>query len=334
MPKSERPAVPTAAALPLTRSAAGLSALARELTGIAWLWVPILLLVAVDWLWNRYAALEFSGWSSISLALTFLVAAFVFYTVTGRDRRLADASLYTALWVVFTVSGVILTYLAASLAMPLWDGRLARMDAAIGFDWWSYHSFVLRHPVFHVALWLSYASLLPQIIGSTMYFALTDRRARNQELLAVGLLSALITTALFAWVPALGPFPMQTEYYPVLVGLRSGVKEFSMGHLQGIITMPSYHATLAFILIYAHRPRNPLFLPILAVNSLMMFSIPEGHHYLVDIFAGVLIAIASIYLVARIFEKQIDAAGNSAEMENAGSGEGSPFSNLSASSQR
>ncbi len=308
------PLAGTVASVPLvpTRRDKGLPALAAQANRFSWLWTSILIIVLVDSLWNFHAQLQFTGWSSVFEGLTFLVAGFVFYTVKRPNRRLADACHFTALWVIFSLAGVILTYLAASLSMPLRDLQLSRMDARLGFDWLSYHTFVFAHPVFHIALWIAYASLLPQVIGSTLYFAMTDRPQRNTELLATAILSALVTTALFACVPALGPYPTHTDYYPVLIGLREGIKRFSLDNVQGIITMPSYHAALAVILIYVHRPANRLFFPVLILNGLMVLSIPEGHHYFVDILAGIAIAVASIYVIARFSSGQFTFEHNQA----------------------
>jgi hypothetical protein len=300
----------------LAESAAGLSlsfndrvidfsALKVEAKRFSRLWTPILVLILVDWSWNLHVGLEFTGWAGVWGGLAFLVAGSVFYTVTGRNRRLADACHFTGLWVIFSLAGVILTYLAASLSMPLRDLQLSRMDAALGFHWLTYHTFVFAHPVFHVALWIAYASLLPQVIGSTLYFAMTDRPDRNRELLGSAILSAVITTSVFALAPALGPDPAQAQYYPVLAALRAGVKQFSLDHVQGLIQMPSYHAALALVLVYVHRPPARSFFPVLVLNILMLLSTPEGHHYLVDIIAGMSVGAASIYLRQRYLAEEI-----------------------------
>jgi PAP2 superfamily len=286
----------------------GISALVAVAGEFSWLWIPILALVLVDWSWNRYAHLQFSGWATTCVSVAVLIAGFMFYTVTGRSRRLADACHFTALWVIFSVAGIILTYLAASLSMPLWDNHLARLDAALGFDWLSYHAFVAAHRRFNLVLWVTYASLLPQIIGSTLYFAVTGRPDRNKELLSIALLSAVITTLVFARFPALGPYPIHADYYPVLVALRAGIKEFSLDNMQGIIQMPSYHSALAVLLIYVYRPPERLFLPSLILNTTMLLSAPGGHHYLVDIIAGLVVGVASIFLITRTMAGRLSAA--------------------------
>lgn len=62
--------------------------------------------------------------------------------------------------------------------------------------------------------------------------------------------------------------------------------------------MPSFHAALAVLFVYANRPPARSFIPVALLNVLMIMSVvPEGGHYLVDLIAGAIIAALSIVLV-------------------------------------
>src|SRR6185437_3515788 len=64
----------------------------------------------------------------------------------------------------FSYVGAILSYAAmAASPLPLADASLSRMDAAIGFDWPAWFSWVSVHPKFHLVLALSYASIPAQL---------------------------------------------------------------------------------------------------------------------------------------------------------------------------
>ena len=66
-----------------------------------------------------------------------------------------------------------------------------------------------------------------------------------------------------------------------------GPHTFDLQKLTGIIKLPSFHTGLLVIFLYVHRPPSRSFIPVLALNALMLLSIPsEGHHYLVDMIAG------------------------------------------------
>lgn len=70
--------------------------------------------------------------------------------------------------------------------------------------------------------------------------------------------------------------------------------------LSGVSTFPSVHAALAILFAWALWPVRALRYPSLALNGLMYVStIPIGAHYVVDVAAGTLLAIASIRACAK-----------------------------------
>jgi hypothetical protein len=72
--------------------------------------------------------------------------------------------------------------------------------------------------------------------------------------------------------------------------------------MEGIITWPSFHAVFAVLTPYVHRPPMRTFVPVAAVNVLMLIAIPtNGCHYLVDVLAGLALAFMSIMVVRGAF---------------------------------
>ncbi|MHB8381655.1 MAG: phosphatase PAP2 family protein, partial [Candidatus Binataceae bacterium] len=258
-------------------------------------WAVILILGAVDLIWYTRKGWTFEGWTSVAVTLAILLAIGFFYGLTDRNQRLADAGHYAALWIAFSVAGSIFTYLTATWTMPLCDASLARFDALLGFDWLAWHAFVFSHRALEIVLEAAYESFLPQIILSILYLAHTSRTDRNSELLWTGIISLIITALIAGCAPALSAFapggaPASTA---VLIALRAGsVSHFAFNHIEGIIAIPSFHAAVAILLIYAHRPPLKSFYPMLALNVLMIVSTPsQGNHYLVDVLAGIVVAV-------------------------------------------
>ena len=64
-----------------------------------------------------------------------IAAVGFFFDYTGRARPVSEAAHYCALWISFAVALAIYSYVVATLRMPMWDLRFARMDAALGFNW-------------------------------------------------------------------------------------------------------------------------------------------------------------------------------------------------------
>jgi hypothetical protein len=264
----------------------------------------------VDWVWTQYARVAFVGWSPIAFFLALLVTIGVFYGYSGRSNRLSDAGIYAALWVAFSVVGAILTYAAATVRMPLRDAEFARIDAALGFDWIQWLRFVGSHQLLQRILAIAYATMLPQIIGSIIYFAHTERIDRNRELLCMAIFSLIASTAIASILPAISPYirlhGVQPEDSQVMLNLRDGtISTVTLGQMQGIIEFPSFHTVIAVLLMYVHRMPSRSFVPVLILNFFMLLSLPSGgHHYLVDLIAGAAVATLSIGIVRTVTRKQ------------------------------
>ena len=270
---------------------------------LRWAWVLTLVLGGIDWIWADRIGLTFVGWARVLFMILLLVAIGAFYGYSGRDRRLSDAGNYAALWVAFSAAGAIATYLAATLALPLRDTEFVAADAALGFHWLAWFDFIQAHRLIERPLFIAYATFLPQIIGSILYFAHTRQTDRNAEMLWITMVSLILSTIVSALLPAVGPFVhffgRPTEDIVVLMSLRSGgAHTFVINYLQGIITFPSFHTVLAIIFIYVHRPPSRSFIPVAILNGLMLLGIPsEGHHYLVDMISGTAVVALSIAIV-------------------------------------
>ena len=262
-------------------------------------WIALTTLSLCDMLWCRARGLSFAHWWPLLSAGAALVVVALVYRLSGRFRCLAAIAEWTLLWVVFSVAGAILTYLAAARGGPLHDATLVALDLALGFDWFGWYSVVLSHPALKLPLAIAYGSLSVQILFSVFWFALRGWDRRNAELLANVTLALLLTTAVFLLFPTLGPSvgmpALYDAYIEDLVGLRSGhLPPIDVMLLKGVIAFPSFHAVLAVLFTYAHR-RSAFFVPMASLNAVMLVSIPsEGGHYLVDVIGGVGVAIVAI----------------------------------------
>jgi len=212
------------------------------------------------------------------------------------DCCLSFAQLLVALAVLLPV-----TYLAASTNFPLVDAGLSRLDAIFGFDWDSAARWVGERPVIDWVFQRAYFSFPYQaavilVIGSF-------RLERNSEILWLLIVSVLMTSAIFAFTPAAGKIgQLGVGYFNLLMEIRRGDWS-TMNYVQseGIITFPSFHATLAIILAYAVRRYRWALAVFAPLNCLVIISIPTvGGHYLVDLFGGAVVAGLSILFVHRI----------------------------------
>jgi len=284
----------------------------KRTTFVPLAWTVVAILLMVDLSWANLAGITFVGWSSVVYTVSFLAAIGFYYDYSGRNPRLADVGNYAALWVAFSAAGAVFTYVVATLRMPLQDAHLAAIDAALDFHWTPWFRFLAAHRFLKLPLVIAYETMLPQIIGSILFFAHTHRTDRNRELLSIAMLSLIVTTLISGIAPAVGPYipGHQPDFALVLMAIRHGaVTTFALDNMKGIVTMPSFHTVMAIVLIYVHRPPARSFPLIATISGLMLLSVPSaGNHYLSDMIAGAVIAAGSIAAVRRISSKD-EAAG-------------------------
>jgi PAP2 superfamily len=263
-------------------------------------WVLLLLLSFCDIAWAETRSITVSDWWPVIVVGAALLGIAIGSRRTGKSRLAAMAE-WTLLWIIFSVSGALLTYLAAANGGPLYDANLAAVDADLGFNARSWFSLVNEHPLLRLPLTLAYKSLTPQIAFSVLWLSWLGWEHRNAELLANVTIGLLLTTAVFCLYPTLGPCAGEPDfadaYIQDLLGLRSGsLPSIDVMLLKGVIAFPSFHAVLAVLFTYAHR-RSASFVGVAAVNLVMLISIPsEGGHYLVDVVGG--LAIGGLAIVA------------------------------------
>lgn len=277
------------------------SELSQSFSRFDFVWVPIIGLWLLDMLLARHFRMHFQGWEGFGLKIAVPATVACFYRISGRSDRLADAGYYTTLWLAFTLLGCILTYVVARIDLPLRDAEFARYDSLLCFNWYRWASFVNSHKKLEFLLAVAYCSILPQTIGSLIYFCRIRRPDRNDDLLWTTMLAATITTAISAFLPALGPHlkGQYVEWSATLAAIRAGsASTFALDQLQGIIAFPSFHVVAAILLVYSHRPPLPSFRITAILNILMLVSIPfAGQHYLVDMISGAVVAATSIAAV-------------------------------------
>jgi hypothetical protein len=258
--------------------------------------------------WLHHAGYAFSGWTLTCAGLALLTAISVAYGVGGRSTSISGMAFYGATWVIFSVVGLVFTYLMATLQFPLLDENFVRIDAMLGFHWMTWHRWLQSYPLANQILYFAYFSGMLQVVFSIIYFSHVGKMERNDELLWAALISLSIVAIISGIFPALGAFHqfgIDLElgvHLAHLLALRDGsATTFALPTMQGIITFPSYHTVLAILLMHAFRGQRYWFAAVAALNSLMLLSTPTfGGHYLVDMLAGALVAALAIDVVRRM----------------------------------
>lgn len=264
----------------------------------------MLALAAVDAFWAQRAGVAVAGWLRVACTALLMMAAGMACRRSARWSPVGEMADAAGLWIAFTATGCVLTYLCARCALPLRDDALASLDRTIGFDWVAWSAWVEGHRAVHVVLRLAYASLLPQIVVCCCVLPLTAGRQRLSELFWSALAAILVTAFVSALLPALGAYPHygladRADWLPDVLALRRPAPvAFALGGMNGVVTMPSFHAVLAVLFIRAHRRTGVVGYAATALNLAMLVSTPsEGGHYLCDVIAGCMVAAGSTLAV-------------------------------------
>lgn len=239
------------------------------------------------------------------------------YAKWRRLDALRPALEATALGLLLTLPVLVFTYAAMRLDMPLADPLLARLDAAIGFDWTGFTRWVDRSRPASFVLALGYSSFSFQLLLLPSLLCMARLPERAYRLMLAYLVLCTLSAAIGIFFPSVGAYvthnmdPASLDHVSGKFGhffLDSfhavrGEAGFSLGidNVAGILTFPSVHAGVAALCAWAAWPSRGLRWPFLALNLIMAVSaVTHGAHYLIDIFAGGLVAAVTVPLVARL----------------------------------
>lgn len=279
-------------------------------------WGITVLMGAVALVWAHFAGFKFPVMPLMYLFIpsaVLLLAATAFHSLRNsrHGKHIAIFLHYIVLMAATTIFVEMLCYLGTWLNLPLMDETLIAMDAALGFNWLEYVTWLGQHPVIMRILSISYQSLIYQFTLLIIALVLVKRVAQMQRFFISSIIALIITVILATLWPAVGGYvfynvdPAQLgldvaaarKHELDYLALRSGELMEFPDVMKGLITFPSFHATSAILLLWAafalkHPALRGFFI---ILNILMVISVlADGGHYLMDLIGGVLVALISI----------------------------------------
>jgi hypothetical protein len=231
--------------------------------------------------------------------------------VSLRQRQLQAFCEDAFLFLAISLLGVLASYPVAAATSGFADATLAHADRLLHFDWPAWYGTVSRHPLLQHLGAAAYAAIYVSPMVVLGHFALHQRRCEARRFLATYWLAVVLTLALFPLLPAEGPLaflwhgpipymPTSALYQEQLIpALRAHrVTDIDLGALRGLVCAPSFHAASAVVFIAAAWPARRLRRVVVPINLAMLLATPvEGTHYLADMIAGALVAVAAILAV-------------------------------------
>lgn len=216
---------------------------------------------------------------------------------------------------LFIILSAVLTYIAAASPEPFYDKEIFAVDQWLGFDLRFFLDWVNRHAYANIILENSYNSFF-QIPLLFLCLAVYQKHSRAYSVMLCFIIAFIISVIIMAAFPTIAPhtfLKIDAGDYPNVnmisghwhvddfFGMRDGtLKTLNLFTLKGLITFPSYHASIAIILLWGFWSISWLKIPALLLNSLVLLSVPiTGGHYFADVIAGVIISVIAILLVKK-----------------------------------
>jgi hypothetical protein len=253
-------------------------------------------------------------WSIRAFVVGLSLLLWAYYFIEpGRQRKdWLMAEMVFAFLLVYFLTLVLAPaqYLAAAAGCPTIDPLLATADRWMGVYVPALVEWSRAHPTINAILIRAYSTLLAQF---TLTFVVLGVILRDRDALWEYTFNfyfcATVTVLASAVFPAAGAFVYydftstidQTRFITHFEGIRSGVmRVVSLGDMEGMISMPSFHVAGALLLTWALRRCWWLLMPVGLINiALIAATVLTGAHYAIDGIAALLLTAASIMAYRR-----------------------------------
>lgn len=242
---------------------------------------------------------DFAGFSTLAVALAGLLFFSSKWWVRAGMQRAADA---LGTMAVMTVGGLCcgaIAMLELRLGFPQADAMLYRADLALGIDGITVASVLARHDLLFLILAPVYNFTLQVFLGGLLILSLMKDRLEAWRA-AFCFVGTLLTTCLIAApIPATGLVhwadPDLLAHLPR--AFLSHFNEFYFGAdpvlrlqvIDGVITFPSFHAVVGFLVLAMWRTRRVTLVPAAVWLVVELLSTVAGGHYVVDLIGGFLV---------------------------------------------
>ena len=255
-------------------------------------------------------------WLSYSLIVAIggsVIFVGILYRVSGRSERISIALVATGILVLFTMVLSIFNYLLLPLHREPFDLYLAQIDTWLGYSWPGIVEFAGQHSYFNELTRYAYVSTLPQIALLVIILGFQGKQKELHEYILFIIASGLVTIGFWAVFPTFGTSVLYDISGAIeqtarpLVGSAYGAELLRLGaegptyitpeDIEGLVAFPSFHTVLAILTLYAARTTSRLFAIVCVINLFVLPGILiHGGHHLIDVFGGISVAFATIYL--------------------------------------
>ncbi|HUY82416.1 MAG TPA: phosphatase PAP2 family protein [Acidobacteriaceae bacterium] len=244
--------------------------------------------------------------------MALLMIALIAIYWKDEDHPTMVMSILVIPWILILIPLMIFPMLiAAHLALPIQDARLARIDSLSGVNVPAIAAWATHHWLGRLINY-SYALLAPLLVIAVLLPIAAGRLVEARMFLVSNVVAIALGVTAFCLVPAVGPwYPHQFSPSTsqllcehTFLALRAP-GSYTYTQTVGVICFPSFHTIWAILSAAALWSFKRLRIPLAVLSmSIILSTMTTGWHYFADVIAGIIIAILSIVcsrFVARNF---------------------------------
>lgn len=287
-------------------------------------------IVAISLLTFHQAGIRIVGQSLLtynSLLGFILLPVAVMYTLVRFDQHIASFCGSLSLLLLLGPALCMFTYATTIVggAVPLQDAAFAALDRRLGFDWPDQLAFFDDHATVVGIGRLAYRSILYQAGFALVALTLAADAERLQDMIIAFGISCVICAVVAGLLPAVGAYayygvsPAQHSHIDPgikditvrsVMALREGRQTvFDFGTAEGIISFPSFHASLGLLFIWTFWKIPVVKWVALVLNMMLIAATPlNGSHYLIDVVAGLFVSYGSLRLTLALRQAFVSRA--------------------------
>ncbi len=238
------------------------------------------------------------------------------YTYWRPHQQIATTAQCVAYLMFVSPSIGLVSYAMVSLNLPLIDAQLAAWDAAMGFDWLAFLAFSADYPWFTKTMTMAYHSSGPLLIAAFFILSFFKHDDHLKRFLLTYAWTVFIVVVTAGLLPAIGAYEYyqpasELKVFSAQAGvwhldhfnaLRDGTyDQFRLSEIEGLVTFPSFHTTLALLTVWCYWPLRWLRWPILVLNIFVLLgTVLEGGHHVIDMVVGAGLAFVAIAVARRL----------------------------------
>ena len=226
--------------------------------------------------------------------LLLLIVIYYYCRWRGFEKLMnVSQSIFWALIVIPVIS--LLIPVAARSPAPLVDDALTKIDGAMGFHTVAVVRAVSHVPALRLTSAIAYNLIPPLIVASLLVPIFCGKTSASRRYIAAVVVAAVITSALFALWPAVGPWTTegfaptaeQAKTYTALASLKAGTPIPVNSKSSGIVAFPSFHVVLAVLSIVSMwRIRWARWIVFTLGVMVCISTVTTGWHYGIDVIGG------------------------------------------------